>query len=351
MRYRLLPIFLMLSLSACSFQVDVLTPQSVALETQTQTPPPFPANTSTIQPGLFLPTDTPPSLPIFTPLPPPENSGIYPIRFAANGTYLDIEDGITAGSSKVYSVNALKGQVMSVSIRQSENGNWGTIPMKIIGEDGAILCPLQENRECYFWRGILPVSQDYFITLKPELDVLHFTMRVAVDPPGAINQTFRYLSNDRNVSFSYSDEFAPARFPEGYIYKFKPEFALQFIDSGFYDGTNLDEAYFLFGSSNDKMDVGNCFQPSAGIENEQTVGDVEINGTWFVRSERGGIAAGNIYEQIMYRTVLRSTCYQITFFIHYADVGAYSPELKVREFDRAGLKQKFEEILSSLVMN
>ncbi|MDO9300378.1 MAG: hypothetical protein Q7T89_03305, partial [Anaerolineales bacterium] len=61
----------------------------------------------TVAPTEGFPTFTPP-----TALPGQPNE----IRFAANGTYTDVTDSITTGASKTYSLNAMQGQVMSVSI-------------------------------------------------------------------------------------------------------------------------------------------------------------------------------------------------------------------------------------------
>ncbi len=93
------------------------------------------------------------------------------IQFQANGTYADITDSIAVGSSKTYSINAMKGQIMSISILpQIPDGSWGYIPMKIKGADGSVLCPQLPDTECMFWRGVLPSSQDYFVTLTPDSD-------------------------------------------------------------------------------------------------------------------------------------------------------------------------------------
>jgi len=350
MRYKLLVVFLLVNLSACSFQANIITPPP------TSTIPPEPSAT------LAFPSDIPP-LPTFTPIPtstftqvaPPtalqENvSGAYSIRFAPGGTYADIVDSLSAGTSKTYSINALKGQVMSISIHQSLDGDWTVIPMKIVGANGQTLCPPQENRECYFWRGVLPSTQDYLVTLTPETDVVNFTMRVAIDPPGTTTQEFQYLSASGDTSFSYTDEFAPTRFPGLQLYKVEPDVALEMIDSQLYENTNLIEAYYLFGSTDENDIVESCTQPISFGGTENIVGEVNVNGKQFVRSEGGGVGAGNIYEQIYHRTVINGYCYEITFFFHYANIGNYSPDAGIKEFDHTALMQKFESILSTLVI-
>ena len=131
--------------------------------------------------------------------------------------------------------------------------------------------------------------------------------------------------------------------------KFLPEIALQYIDTKQYVPTNLSEAYFLIGSSADPQAVSTCTDPASLAAPEIVVGIEDINGVAFTKSESIGAAAGNMYEQIFYRTVHQNTCYEITYFIHSTNVGNYTPGT-VNEFDRALLLEKFDQTLSTLVL-
>jgi hypothetical protein len=354
MRHRFLLLFLMLSLSACTFQVEMLTPTTdvltpTPLSTEIFILTPFFTNTpSSSELPTQSPTATPPPIPTFTSTALPPGEGTYPIQFVANGTFIDIVDSIPAGKSKTYSINALKDQVMSISIRQSSDGEWTYIPMEIKGADGTTFCPLLHNVDCTFWRGELPASQDYFVKISPVADALNFTMRVAINPPGMATQSFKFAS--RNISFSYDDDFAPVRFPGAPIYKIEPEFALQYIDTKAYANTNLLEAYFLLGSTTQNDILQSCTQPASLGGPENIVGNVDINGINFTRSEATGVATGNIYEQIYHRAVVGDSCYEVTFFIHSTNIGVYAPDAGVKEFDRAALLQRFEDTLSTLVI-
>ena len=348
MRYRFLFVLLTLGLSACTFQVDVLTP-----EPSTNLSSPIADSIATA--SSFPLTSTPPPSPTFTftpailPSPLPANNGTYPIRFAANGTYSDVADAIQAGSSKTYSLGALKGQVMSVAVDQSSAGDWVYVPIEIVGRDNTTLCPVTSNSECAFWRGILPSTQEYLIKLKP-MNTANFTLRVAINPPGAATQTFQYLSQNGRASFSYIDEFAPMRFPGAEVTRIAPEISLNFVDTKSYSNTNLTEAYFLFGSSGATDMVQNCTQPVSFGGPENMLDERNVNGVKFIHSQGGGVAAGNIYEQTYYRAAYQGVCYEVTFFVHYGNIGNYSPDSGVKEFDRAALMQKFETILSTLII-
>ena len=186
--------------------------------------------------------------------------------------------------------------------------------------------------------------------ITPVNDVMNFTLRVAINPPGVATQSFQYSNARQNASFSYTDEFAPTGFAGPQVSKMGPEVALELVDSQFYMNTNLFEAYLLFGSTNESSIVTDCTQPVSFGGQENIIGEVNINGNTFVRSEGAGVGAGNIYEQIYHRIALNGYCYEVTFFFHYANIGNYSPDAGVKEFDRAALMQKFESILSTLVI-
>jgi len=350
MRYRFLLISLLISLSACTYQMQVVTPEPITAPEITLTPSVTlpPVETLTLTP---LPSPTAIIvLPIFTSTALSSIAGTYPIKFGPNGTYADIVDTIPAGTSKTYSIEASKGQVMSVSVNQSSAGDWVYIPLEIIGEDGTFLCPQFANIECTFWRGVLPATQVYFVKLMPVNDVVNFTLRVAINPPGVATQSFQFNSVKQNAAFSYSDEFAPVLFSGPQVYKVEPEIALELVDSLFYEKTNLIEAYLLFGSTNDSSVVTNCAEPLSFGDTEKVAGEVNIHGIQFVRSEGVGAGAGNIYEQIYHRAVNNGYCYEVTFYFHYGNIGNYDPSSGVKEFDRDALLNKFEAILATLVI-
>jgi hypothetical protein len=340
---------MMVFATACTFQVDVLdtplpppptstavgplsaTPTPVVELDLSATPPPFPTPRPT---NTFLPASA------FS-----SSASVTPIQFGPNGTYADVLDTIMAGESKTYSVKAMKGQMMSISSRQNDEAQWAYITMRIIGADDSVLCA---NR-CEFWRGELPSTQEYFVTVTPAGDAVDFMMRVAINPPGAATQSFAYQNMYRNATLFYTDVFAPAFFPGAEVYKIKPELVLQFIDTQSYADTNLSEAYFLFGSSTDAQVISTCTETGSFGGPETIVGDVAINGVSFTKSEGGGVGAGNIYEQVYYRAVRNGTCYEVTYFIHYTNIGNYEPGT-VKEFDHTALIEKFDQILSSLVL-
>jgi len=216
--------------------------------------------------------------------------------------------------------------------------------VEVADEMGLLTNP---NYERPFWRGALPDTQDYFITVKAQATG-DFTLRVAINPPGQTYQYFDYLDSKRSLALRYSDEFAPiSEFPVG-AYQGVPSLALMFINLDFYSPkTNLGEAYFLFGEMEDAQTADACSQPTDRIETIK--GQKTINNFDFTHIETGDAGAGNIYDQVIYRTFYNSVCYEMVFFMHSGNIGNYTPGT-VEEFDRATLLQKFEAILSTLTM-
>ena len=99
--------------------------------------------------------------PAFTPIVPSQPDQPNTIRFGAGGTWIDLPGSLSSGDSKIYTLNATQGQFMSISILAgNEVGVWGYFPIEIKGNDGTVLCPVETNTECSFWRGKLPSSQD-----------------------------------------------------------------------------------------------------------------------------------------------------------------------------------------------
>jgi hypothetical protein len=236
---------------------------------------------------------------------------------------------------------------MSISILPEKPELQNTFQLQIQGKDGTVLCP-KKDESCSFWRGPLPSTQEYRIKVNAQQSGA-FGMRVAIDPPGTFSQTFDYADPQGRFTLSYSDEFAPAYYNGGEITKIAPAFSLQYIDTQQLTTTNLGEVYFLVGVSTDPQIVSTCIQPASLGGPESILGNSTVNGIDFTKSEATGVGAGNIYEQVYHRTVHNGSCYEITYFVHYGNIGNYPPG-SVSEFDRTALYQQLDEIFSSMTL-
>lgn len=312
----------------------------------TEVPPftPIPQFTSTVEAAVQATATTPP-------VQQPPANGPVPIIFDVNGTYKDVVDNVPAGSSKTYSFNASKGQITSISaFPQIPNGGTGYIHLQIVGADGTLLCPQAPNTDCPFWRGPLPSSQNYFVTVTPEADASNFILRVAINPPGKNSQSFQYNNPSTGLSLTYSDIFVPAVAPFG-NYKTTPELALQLIDPLVFNKTNLGQAYLFVSSTSDPQTVATCTEPGQATgELEQVIGNEVINGYTFVHSSGDGAGAGNLYQQEIYRMANKNICYEVIYYMHSSQVGNFPAEAGITEFDSNAVIQRFYSVFSTFTI-
>ena len=236
---------------------------------------------------------------------------------------------------------------MSVSILPEKPELQNSYQLQITGKDGTLLCPLKDN-SCSFWRGVLPSTQQYLIKITAQGNGL-FGMRVAINPPGTVTQTFNYVDPQGRFSLTYPDDFAPAHYNAAQVTKIPPDFSLQYIDTQQLTTTNLNEVYYLLGISDDPQQVTTCTGSLNFEQPETELGTTTINGVDYTKSQGGGVGAGNIYEQVYYRGLHNGSCVEITYFVHYGNIGNYPPGA-VKEFDRTALYQELDEITASLIL-
>lgn len=320
---------------------------------------PSPIETNT-EAGLVVestPTLNSPSLnnlPISTPLYSDPFSRT--ILFDTNGTYKDIVvDSIPAGESRTFSINAMKGQIMSVSIWRYDGAESYLPKFRIMSADGAILCPAA-NQQCLFWRGVLPSTQNYFVifTADPSWAAASFMMRVAINPLGVEKQYFQYKNSATGVALTYSDLFAPTGgFLDGYIstgsYKIQPEFILHLIDAKAFENTNLNATYMTIGSTRDSQITSTCLETNWNGLTEQVVGVENLYGYDVLHSKRDGVASGHLGEEDIYRMLYNKTCYEIIYHIHSVDIGYLASGTVA--FDRSAIIQEMNDIFSSFAIN
>lgn len=115
-----------------------------------------------------------------------------------------------------------------------------------------------------------------------------------------------------------------------------------FLLEDLFKETNLSEAAIFVGVSPEPNAVQKC--SVAFNLSEQAKGTAFIGDNPFHIFESTGVAAGNIYETKIYRTIYNGSCYEIVELLHSGNIGNY-PEGTVAEFDKA----KFSGILEKIV--
>jgi photosystem II stability/assembly factor-like uncharacterized protein len=302
-----------------------------------------PAAPPTVSIDTSIPTPTP--VPTATLEPTPTPNVVYDptahanrVKFAPYATWVQLA-GVSAANGDVrYVLSAMQYQVMSVAILQG-----APFSVEVVGADQAVLSD-PKNPQSY-WRGGLPATQDYFVTVKAPIEA-QFTLRIAINPPGLANQYFEFSDPQYGVVLDYSDEFAPVSWQLPFTTKGTPLLSLYFIEPSFYyPGTNLIEAALALTATAEPGAVSTCTQPSTQT-GDIVSGQVTVNGYTFTRSEFVGAAAGNRYDQVFYRTVTGGKCFEVIFLIHSAEIGNYPPGTVV-EYDRERLLHQFESVLGT----
>lgn len=99
------------------------------------------------------------------------------IRFAAGATTAEASGSLEASGSRLYVIEALRGQLMQVDLTFTQ----GAAILAVWGEDGAVL--MSDHAESPSFRGILPATQDYFIQVKGSPDgPVKYRMAVTIPP-------------------------------------------------------------------------------------------------------------------------------------------------------------------------
>jgi hypothetical protein len=215
---------------------------------------------------------------------------------------------------------------------------------KITGEDGESL----NFNGTFFWRGQVPRTQDYFITMNldnfrscgPSL-CPNFALTVAIAPPGMASQTFQYTDEENGFSLTYSDYFAIDPDP---AYPSEPELSLLLVEPDFYWPTNLNEAYFLISVHSDPeimADCGDFPAPGSTGSGEVVIGGVSYNWANYIE---GG--AGNVWDSTIFSTVRGDSCFSVTYFLHSHRAENYDPP--ATPFDRETIIEMMMEIFKSL---
>lgn len=291
------------------------------------------------------PTALPPAppSPTWTPLPLPTPTLAAPallqngrIQFPPGGTWAEVDGWLEAGGRQTYVLAAMRGQVMSVSVREA----W---PFTVSVADASRLLS-DPNFQRPFWRGGLPAGGDYYVTVEAA-GTGSYTLRVAINPPGQARQFFEYRDPARGTSLRYSDEFAPLDFAPPGEYRGQPVLTLALIAGEFLTPvTNLGEAYLLYNVTDGPAAVASCSETPS--PQESPLEPAAYAGYEFTRSEVIGAGAGNRYHLISHRTAIGEACYEFVFYLHSGNIGNYPPGT-VREYDHEALIAKFEAVLDT----
>jgi membrane-bound inhibitor of C-type lysozyme len=109
--------------------------------------------------------------------------------------------------------------------------------------------------------------------------------------------------------------------------------------------TNFSEARLTIGTSSQPEALNGCLAPTSGAQ--VATSTLNINGTPYTVITAEDAGAGNFYQTTSYRAVHDGQCYAIEYTIHTTNIGNYSPDQGITEYDAATIKALLENIVQS----
>lgn len=108
--------------------------------------------------------------------------------------------------------------------------------------------------------------------------------------------------------------------------------------------TNLSNLTFTVGASSDKNVVANCLSIANG---ETRGGIITLGGVDFTKILLTDAGAGNLYTTTSYRAVKDAMCYAIETTIHSTNLGNYSPDQGIKQYDTDEVSNALNKIVYS----
>lgn len=145
-----------------------------ATPTETSVPPPA----ATAETPTAVPTETPTAAPTETHSPLPTATAMptvvaEPLSFDPGTTSTTVSGDLAAGGVERYAVRAEAGQLIEVDVSAPQ-----AVRLAIYGADGTTIVDRGEGAPTF--RGVLPATQDYVVTLEAGAQPTSYTMTVAV---------------------------------------------------------------------------------------------------------------------------------------------------------------------------
>jgi hypothetical protein len=117
-----------------------------------------------------------------------------------------------------------------------------------------------------------------------------------------------------------------------------------------FQGTNLIEAGLYVGATSTPSIVADCTSLIPNSGEVQATSTLNINGATFTEFDSGGAAAGNFYQQKIFREATKGSCLEFAELLHSGDIANY-PSGTVTAFDEAEFSGILDAMLHTLVLN
>jgi len=110
--------------------------------------------------------------------------------------------------------------------------------------------------------------------------------------------------------------------------------------------TNFSEGKLIIGKSSDKITIKNCLVNDS-VSNNNVI-KATLSGYPVVKFTSEDAGAGNLYSTTSYRGIIGGDCYSFEYTIHSTNIGNYSTDQGIQEFDKAKIVNDLESVLKSL---
>lgn len=114
--------------------------------------------------------------------------------------------------------------------------------------------------------------------------------------------------------------------------------------------TNFSDARLTIGRSTTASAIKSCTIVST-TNGEVKDGTGTISGYPFDKFNFNDAGAGNFYETTSYRGIVDGDCYVVEYTIHSTNIGNYSPDQNIKEFNKSVIQSNLEKIIQSLRFN
>jgi len=117
------------------------------------------------------------------------------------------------------------------------------------------------------------------------------------------------------------------------------------IPKSYMPGTNFSDADLTVGRSTDINALRTC--STDAVNGEVKDGTRVIDRGDFTKFTLSDAGAGNLYDTTSYRGLVDGYCYVIEYTIHSTNIGNYSPDQGIKEFDKTKIQSDLEKMISS----
>ncbi|MDB5189807.1 MAG: hypothetical protein JWN49_133 [Parcubacteria group bacterium] len=164
------------------------------------------------------------------------------------------------------------------------------------------------------------------------------------------NTTF--TDQGHTFSFSYPSDFTASGAGIGYTQEWMSNatttglvLAKLTLPRSFQSSTNFSEAKLTVGTSADAAAVASCLTDTTGTSVSKST--VTINGTTYTKFVGSDAGAGNLYQTTSYHTKRNSQCYVVEYTIHSTNIGNYSPDQGIKEYDSVKVNALLDSVVQS----